>query len=475
LFYKSSLLTFQCKVLQLINPFIAHLCPQSKKKVFFYRDMVLLRIRSSEGTWRIEVDETSSVGALKNLVRKEFLARKSLHVSGLELFRNVKKTQLLADDDEIPLLACAVSRGDLIYLNFCQEEDRTVVSSRVADTSKCASCGPNSLCISCMVERRVAIRNWDKSCARLAPIACSFGNGCAALFAQFPHSLAYSIQRVGVLYGRFVDADPGEEDDEDDQEQKQSNSGSYASASSSSSSEPKRKKRVARVEAIHEPSQMCNDGVATLVDNAKESNAVEHVAELFGLGVVGVIFSRRALDEDLLLSADEMLMVGSLWNESSDDPMVVALSCPTVEGPPTVQVYELSNQFLELQARGLFAKPTRPDYLPTTSDVFVNVDYLRQVEPNFFLLFRGVRVHTDGMFRVGFPVESRNEPQLRTDLKEALQSAAGNTAKVLATLKDFHLLLFIATTFDIATLSQVVASILMGEPLDQHTSMRLMQ
>lgn len=280
--------------------------------------------------------------------------------------------------------------------------------------------------MSCVIANRVNIKNLTRETALLTRAsAVGFVGRCADAFAVHPHFLAYQINRLGILYGRYLPIEPGD--------------GEF--------SDEKRTLYQARIEFIYEPPQEATEkGFVHCVENDESRTEADHVrtiAELWGFYPVGLFVSRQAFDPEHVVTAGELVLLGRLWKADSPHPMCLAITSPSKEGPPFIQAFEISRQVLELALWELWDTPANSDApeLHANEEVYIGNHYSQSVDTGFFVLPTAICRHPEDLFRCDFQIENRNDPQLRKTLAALIRRTPGT--KKLSVLKDFHLLLFL--------------------------------
>ena len=444
----------------------------------------IIRIRSSCGLWRYDISAGETVAQLLERFRQDVLSKAQIQAEPLSFSLSLSDSPAAASlAASSPVLSLIQERGQIFYARFRASEGSQVVttSQRSAarpnkvprKVTRCPQHGPEDTCLSCVIANRINIKNFTREAATfVADGAVSFSGNCSDVFASYPHLFAYTSNRIGILYGRFEDVHATASSVPSSSSSSSPSSSTSASTSTTSTpmlwtdSPPPIARWRARVEFIYEPPQLCDaDGFSLPETDARAAMEEEHlklIADIFGLIPVGIIVSRRALDPDQLVTAQELMLLGKLWNPSSPHSMCFALSCPSEQGPPIVQAYEVARQFLELHSQALWEPPTERGRLLANEDVYVNVEYLRTVETGFFVLPTSVARHKDGYFTDRFLVENRNEPQLR---KEVAKMFRGSNQSINI-FKDFHLLLFISRDVEQDLAVDIIASLLAHQSLD---------
>jgi len=276
-------------------------------------------------------------------------------------------------------------------------------------------------------------------------------------FVNFWNSemLPNAVQRVGWLYGYYLeDANYGD---------KYYTEGTRAV-----------------VEGIYEPPQQMIGGDSVLQADP-DLPTVNKIAEALGLECVGFIFTSLPLDDELLISPNEVLRMARQQNEYSTDVHFTKyrlskfITCavrpdPEQEGRPGLNSFMVSDQCAAMVRDGILCENSDPknsvvreaakgELIPN----FLVEGKVNRCIPTDFFVVRLVDAQPKkriSMFKHSdFPRENRPlRPQQRNDLKKYFGKRDKSEAS-WSRFADFHLILYIAKEFDPDTALQICESV----------------
>jgi len=251
---------------------------------------------------------------------------------------------------------------------------------------------------------------------------------------------AYSVPRIGILFGR-----PSDEDDS------------------------------VEVHAIFEPAQSCVDGKLVLL-NESELERFTHLVSAFKLSCVGVIISHTS-DCKVEATAHELSLAASR-QPSPSSPFALLLLHATPEGPK-VEAYELSQDFVRLYERKLIITDEevakRPiskwekrekgvQFVQFADEIYFDLDYRWSLPVECFLVPISL-VFIKTAFETRFPIENRVLHPTPTDLREHLE--AFNDRSFASRLRDYHLLFYLSSTIGLETVLEMSERILQDGPIEE--------
>jgi len=222
------------------------------------------------------------------------------------------------------------------------------------------------------------------------------------MFQNYLHQQKFQVQRVGLLYGKFMD------------------DGSTV------------------IDVIYEPPQQSSKtGSAMLPDPDKDR--VESIASMLGLQRVGWIFSHPA--RDYVMSSSEIYRAAELQNESGPGFVTLILSF-NEKNSGNLEAFQLSDQALKLQREGMFVDSPNPAKIQLRQPVIVEGADTKTADYHFFLVTVPVKSKDKSTLHTEFHIENRVTPQAKSDIKVHMMHTAKRP--FIDQLSDFHLLLYLS-------------------------------
>lgn len=241
-------------------------------------------------------------------------------------------------------------------------------------------------------------------------------NSCVA-FQSYMQQLGWRQTRVAFLYGTFDD-DGG-----------------------------------AHVECIYEPPQQSDDRRFELLEDPQE-DAVAALAALLGLRRVGWIFAHPPREKDFIMSGEETIRAAMEQLEAAQGvaktPFVSVRVTVNEKGESNFEAYQVSLQCMAMVAEGALA-PDEEDAaacaVHETFTAIVEGKRAPSVNASFFLCNVPVKQHSSTSLVAKFPKENRpTQTQTRDDIKVQLQRArSASGGQIVSELADFSLLLYLMT------------------------------
>lgn len=228
------------------------------------------------------------------------------------------------------------------------------------------------------------------------------------------------------------------------------------------------------MEGIYEPSQEMVGEIAEPLTDDQEMSRVNRIAEALGLECIGWVFTSLPLEEDLLLSPEEVLRIARLQNEHSTDAHFTRyvlskfVTCavrpdPANNGAPSVNPFMVSEQACAMlrdgilssapsERRACLVREAKPDEL--IPDFVVEGRSDKKIATDFFIVRvndTAPKKHQRMFTHADFPRENRpTHPQRREDLKKYFNKIPKSEPS-WSRFADFHLLLYIAKEIDVDT------------------------
>jgi nuclear protein localization family protein 4 len=224
----------------------------------------------------------------------------------------------------------------------------------------------------------------------------------ANAFQSYLQEHRFRIQRCGFLYGKYND-----------------------DGSSS-------------VEAIYEPPQRCEKDQIVMLSDPDEDR-VEKIASLLGFTRVGWIFSHPA--RSYVMSSVEIRRAAEFQIKYGERFVTLILSV-NEKGQGNLEAFQVSDQAVKLAQQNTFLPSDDPAKCRFRQPVYVEGAETTIADYHFFLVTVSVKSKDKGLLRADFPVENRERPQSRSDLKVHLMHHAKRP--FIEQVSDFHFLLFLS-------------------------------
>lgn len=226
------------------------------------------------------------------------------------------------------------------------------------------------------------------------------------------------------------------------------------------------------VEGIYEPPQEMVAEIAQPRDDPNHAR-VDRIAEALGLERIGWIFTTLLLEDDLLLSPEEVQRIARLQDEHSSDMHFTKyrlskfVSCavrPDVNlgGLPSLNPFMVSDQCVAMVRDGILSENIdrkhcmvreahKNELIP---DLLVEGKPSKKILTDFFVVRvndTAPKKHQRMFTHAEFPRENRQtHPQRRDDLKKYFKKISSSEPS-WSRFADFHLLLYIAQEMDVDT------------------------
>lgn len=418
--------------------------------------MLLLRIRTKDGTERLQVDTNATLAGLRELIETKLTVPRQQQLLSRSVQRGPiasKGEPFAASEEQQPLRALGVANGDLIFLDYEMERENTAVSQAYAKDPFRKEGG-------LIQEGELRAQNkrggWTLTDYLLYRSTKEFvlqappephvhfvevdQRASSALINHMILS-AFSCKRVGYLLGKWVEHTP--EGSEEEQ-------------------------AGVQVHAIYEPPQDNTDEEINLTPDPEGEEKMMKMCALLGLTMVGVIIAHPA--REYAFSINELLLAAKLHaaavaaDEKKGARFVTMKARPVleseteIEGVATVEAYQVTDQFVELATRDepvLSQSKTDPRVCKTAKDTCFVVEKkeVRKATYEHFI----ARVFDIGRpFRsslsCSFQVENRaTEPQSAQSLADYLRPCRSRREAFVTSCSDFHFLMFLTGMLDINT------------------------
>jgi nuclear protein localization family protein 4 len=282
----------------------------------------------------------------------------------------------------------------------------------------------------------------------------SLDQDTANSFQSYLRTFAFQRQRVGYLYGKFVNEEVKEEDKYPQREML------FGTELPGTEIKKEIKNQKVLVEAIYEPPQeSCPDspeGFVLLDDPMEET--VDTLASMLGLTKVGWIFGHPPREEGFQLSASEVIMAAELQLESAGGveptPFVTVKVTVGDDGNVSFEAFQVSKQCMEMVAEEALTVGENPGfcYASETFTVIQEGKESKTVENNFFLTVVPIKQHSSEMFVSQFPMANRDHDtrrQTHDEMKKQLSKSGSAGWTFVDLLSDFNLLIYLCNHLDL--------------------------
>ena len=287
-------------------------------------------------------------------------------------------------------------------------------------------------------------------------------------FQSYLQRFQFQRHRFGILYGKFIDVETGEETNgKDDSDTKMTDS---------SDGKKKSEKRV-KVEAIYEPPQNADpdaaEGFEQLEDPDEEK--IEQIASMLGLQKVGWIFGHKPRKE--VMTSAEIIMAAELQLEAAggveETPFCTVKVTQGDDGLVSVEAFQVSQQCMAMVAEEALEIGPDPSQC-TVNDTFTAIQEGKEsktVDNNFFLAVVPIVQHTSETFVSQFPKMNRDlddRSPSHDELKRQLSKSGTAGWTFMDLLSDFNLLIYLSNHLDVnADFPKICTSIVNRDiPLD---------
>jgi len=406
--------------------------------------MPLLRIRTKDGTERLQVDNGATLAVVKATIEQALgvpLAQQALFRAEQTGPVARKGSQFAPSDDGQPLGSLGIMNGDMLFLDYqiARENQAQYVEkdpfSTLVKEGDLRKQGQSQWTLTNFLDykstKEFVLGSTPEPHAKFVQV----DQRATHTFMNYMISTGFMCKRIGYLYGRWVTDEVSGE-------------------------------RGVQVHAIFEPAQDSTSDEIVIKEDAEADARLAALCNMLSLKRVGVIIGHPA--REYVFSVNELILASKLHAQAVEaDPeegkhFVAMKARPVlqteddIEGVATVEAYQMTDQCVELCARDAFDQSkTDPRVAKTAKDCcfvvekkeqrkatveffFARVfDVSRPLEGKPFASFLGSR----------FCIENRpTEPQDAQQLVSYLRRLKGKEP-FLRTVADLHFLFFLATAF----------------------------
>ncbi|CAH0476754.1 unnamed protein product [Peronospora belbahrii] len=397
---------------------------------------MLIRVRSKNGTWRVEdLTLSSTIADIKRWIFEQHSIAPNQQELTLDQ-QNVQKTT-----DIQTLRELHVGHGDMLFLNYDGEtvgtggaigtkinSDGTITHVSYDDRADKQSFRPGLKSLRDMKMHwtldefmRMDAQFEFKISAQKEPHVAKVHLDSASCndFQAYLRQFAFQQSRCGWLYGSVAT-----------------------------------ETKEVTVEFIYEPPQEGNPYGFEVLDDPN-ADKVDAVAEALGYEKVGWVFSHPPReDNDFHFSAREILLVAQLQADAGGKSSLFLTLKVTLdkEGQASFEAFQVSDQCVEMFAAGALLESEKNPKACTVSDTFtalVEAKQASEIDNNFFLCVVPVVPH-ESPLRCEFPKLNR-ESSYRNSAALKSQLQKYRNEPFAKRISDFQLLVFLSDFLDLHT------------------------
>mmetsp|Transcript_9255 Transcript_9255/g.22996 ORF Transcript_9255/g.22996 Transcript_9255/m.22996 type:complete len:468 (-) Transcript_9255:72-1475(-) len=215
------------------------------------------------------------------------------------------------------------------------------------------------------------------------------------------------------------------------------------------------------VEAIYEPPQEPDSDAAEGFEQLEDplEDKVEEIASLLGLQKVGWIFGHPPREDDVVLTAAEVIMAAELQLEAADGveetPFVTIKVGQGKDGNVGVEAFQVSQQCMAMVAEEAIEVSNKPGVckINETFSAIQEGKQSKTVDNNFFLAVVPIVQHTSEVFVSQFPRANRDlddRMPSKDEMKRQLSKSGTSGWTFVDLLSDFNLLIYMTEFLDIS-------------------------
>jgi len=214
------------------------------------------------------------------------------------------------------------------------------------------------------------------------------------------------------------------------------------------------------VEAIYEPPQEPDSDAAEGFEQLEDplEDKVDEIARLLGLQKVGWIFGHPPREDDVVLTAAEIIMAAELQLEAADGveetPFVTIKVGQGKDGNVGVEAFQVSQQCMAMVAEEAIEISTNPGVCQI-NETFTAIQEgkgSKTIDNNFFLTVVPIVQHTSEVFVSQFPRVNRDlddRMPSKDEMKRQLSKSGSSGWTFVDLLSDFNLLIYMTEFLDI--------------------------
>jgi nuclear protein localization family protein 4 len=421
---------------------------------------MLLRVRTKDGTERLQAPAGCTLGALRTLLEQQLGVPSGQQVLSRSKgpTGQAKGDAFTAAEDAQGLSALGMSNGYMLFLDYAMERDNQAqyvekdpFKTMVAE-GELRQQGKAQWTLTNFLDYRST-----KEFVLGAPPEphskfVQIDQRATQTLMNYMIMTGFACKRVGWLYGRWVtDPATGEEG--------------------------------VQVHAIYEPKQECTCDDIAVVDDPEGEAKLAKLAAMLQLVRVGVVIAHPA--RQYVFGVNEILYAAKLHAQAVEESpeegkrFITMKARPVldtedgIEGVATVECYQVSDQCVELASKDAFAQSkTDPRVAKCAKDCCFVVEKKEQrkatVEHFVARVFDVGRTVGGTPFASflgsGFTVENRpTEPQDASAMAGYLRTRRSKREPFLRTVADLHFLLLLANLLDMNTEMPVLCATILEE------------
>eukprot|EP00325_Prymnesiales_sp_UTEX-LB-985_P030520 CAMPEP_0174721042 /NCGR_PEP_ID=MMETSP1094-20130205/35187_1 /TAXON_ID=156173 /ORGANISM="Chrysochromulina brevifilum, Strain UTEX LB 985" /LENGTH=437 /DNA_ID=CAMNT_0015921653 /DNA_START=66 /DNA_END=1379 /DNA_ORIENTATION=+ len=405
--------------------------------------MPMLRIRTKDGTERLQLDGNPTLSAVKTKIEQDLgvpLAQQALFRAEQAGPVARKGAAFAPTDDPQPLGSLGIANGDMLFLDYQIERENQAQYvekdpfSTMVKEGDLRKQGKDQWTLTNFLDYRSSkefvLGSPPEPHAKFVQV-----DGMAVQnFMNYMIQMGFQSKRVGYLYGRWTADDEGS--------------------------------AGVQVHAIYEPAQDCTSNDIVLKEDAEAEARLAKLCQMLNLVRVGVIIGHPA--REYVFTVNEIILASKLHAQAVEADaengkrFVTMKARPVleteedIEGVATVEAYQMTDQCVELIGRDAFTQSsTDPRVAKTAKDCCFVVEKKEQrkatVEMFISRVFDTARPLSDPFLSSGFVVENRiTETQDASAMASHLRRSKGRQP-FLKTVADLHFLFFLANFLDMNT------------------------
>jgi len=405
---------------------------------------LLLRIRTKDGTERLSVDGSTTLGGLQDAIAVQFQVpvEQQLLSRSVQAGPTTRKGEAFTSaQNHATLAALGLAAGDIVFLDYQMERENQAQNKAYANDpfrslvreGELRQQGQSQWTLTNFLDYRST-----KEFKLEAPPEphCKFVQVdpmASQTFINFMVQCGFQCKRLGILYGKWAEDEAGQPG--------------------------------VHVHAIYEPKQDSSADAIVLQEDAESEEKLAALSQMLGLHRVGVMIAHPA--RQYAFSVNEIILASKMHAEAlKADPekgkyFVTMKARPVlqeeenIEGYATMEAYQMTDQSVELCGRDAFSESnTDPRVAKTSKDCCFIVEKKEQRKATMeFFTARVFDISRPfkSFLGSGFPVENRpTEPQTSHSMAAYLRQRRDRRPPdpFVRTVSDLHFLLFLCNVLD---------------------------
>uniref|UniRef100_A0A7S3BA92 MPN domain-containing protein n=1 Tax=Haptolina ericina TaxID=156174 RepID=A0A7S3BA92_9EUKA len=404
---------------------------------------MLIRVRTKDGTERLQVENGATLGTLRATIATQLAVPLEQQIVSRSVQAGPvpkKDAAFSLSDDGTPLSALGVMNGDIVFLDYQMERENQAVSTAyekdpfvsLIKEGELRQQGKSQWTLTNFLDYRSTKEFVLQAPPEPHSKFVRIDARATQTLINYMMLTGFQCKRVGYLYGTWVKEEGG---------------------------------NGIAVHAIFEPKQDCTHSDIRLLEDPEEDEKLHKVAQMLGLVRVGVVIAHPA--REYVFSVKEIILAAKLHAAAVEaDPengkhFVTMKARPVLEteedidGVATIETYQMTDQCVELCGVEAFSESkTDPRVAKTGADCCFIVEKKEQRKAtveHFVARVFDTAQPFQSFLGSSFPVENRpTEPQTAQSMANYLRQRRGREP-FLKTISDLHLLLCVANMLDMNT------------------------